>query len=188
MISKCDIKQQLGESKTMFELCSSNVPTTLTWNRSLTLIGRGTRDLLLPPCLPINYRTPTQIFWRVVLNDRCSNWIPNHTRMLSARIPPLHARTVKSRSVSRQFAHHTTIQTCLQGAAAGDGQKRKLWSEEAMEKAVEAVLSGSCSVRRASELYQIPRYRLINAKAHNLYNVHTITMQHTPVLGCRILL
>ena len=49
-----------------------------------------------------------------------------------------------------------------------------------MEKAVEAVLSGRCSGCRASELYKIPRYRIIHAKAHSLYYLHTITMQHTP--------
>ena len=48
MISKCDIKQQLGESKTMFELCSSNVPTAKTTNcpEKQSSVNKARQDLL----------------------------------------------------------------------------------------------------------------------------------------------
>ena len=96
-----------------------------------------------------------------------SNWIPRpQMNMLSARIPPLHARSAKSRSVPSQFTQHsTTIQDRLQGR--GDRNIRKLSSEEAVGTAVEAVLAGRCTVRRASDLYNIPRYIHINSKSHS---------------------
>ena len=67
----------------------------------------------------------------------------------SVRIPHLHARTVRSRFSSSQSQGKD-----IKKAPA---KERKTWNEEAMARALEAVLSGKFSVRRAAEQYNVPK-------------------------------
>ena len=70
----------------------------------------------------------------------------------SARVPPLHSRTARSRLPSVQYR--------VQDIEKGPVKQRKQWSEEAMARAIEAVQSGECSTRRAAEQYNVPRYEV----------------------------
>ena len=74
------------------------------------------------------------------------------TAVASARVPPLHARTARSRfaASSRHRVHDSDMYTRRV-------PQRKTWTAEAMANAVEAVQSGACSVRRAAEQYNVPR-------------------------------
>ena len=69
----------------------------------------------------------------------------------SVCVPPLHSRTAKYRARTSQATAIHRIEKDL------PIKQRKLWSEDAMAKAVVAVQSGQCSIRRAAEQYNVPR-------------------------------
>ena len=90
----------------------------------------------------------------------------------SARVPPLHLRTARSRLPSVQYR--------VQDIEKGPVKQRKQWSEEAMACAIEAVQSGECSTRRATEQNNVPRYEV--KYTQDKFSINALCIPYIPCI------
>ena len=75
-----------------------------------------------------------------------------HFRLMAQFYPPLKERIVRSKC--------TTFATIDTSSASVSRGTYKEWNEDSMIRAVDAVLNKGLSIRRAAELYSIPKSTL----------------------------